>query len=199
MYRFFTPLAVLLWLLLATPALALEFQALSVMNLGGGLTAHKTYVKGDLMRNDLPEDRYQIIDRAKKKLWLVIPDQKAYLEKDLTDDELPRLDGRLGGEVKRMKVGAEEISGMQTTKYLVILQQGSQRVRVFQWIAPELGLPVRTKAAEGHWETGMRDIKIGPVQDSWFVVPAEYMKVDQPGVGPLRSGEDQEHAEDHKH
>jgi hypothetical protein len=175
----------LLWAGLAQAA---EFSATMITKAGGMELPGKVYVKGDKMRNEIQASGHPIINimRPDKKLvWIIMPQQKAYMEMPIhpgTRQQMMTLTEKQKAKMK--KVGSETIDGYTCEKYETTMDQQGRPMKVYMWIATDLGVPIKVAAEDGSFTMEYKDIKPGEIADSQFEAPQEYKKMKMPFAMP---------------
>jgi Domain of unknown function (DUF4412) len=175
----------LLWAGLAQAA---EFSATMITKANGLEIPGKVYVKGDKMRNEIQASGHSIINilRPDQKLvWIIMPEQKAYMEMPInqgTRQQLMTLTEKQKAKMK--KVGSETINGYNCDKYENTMEHQGKSIKVYTWVAPNLGVPIRVVAEDGSFSMEYKDIKPGEVADSLFEAPQGYKKMKMPFAMP---------------
>lgn len=173
---------VLVGLWIAGSAFAVDFSADMVMTSGGKTTTSKVFTKGDKSRME-PQGQptYTIVRNDKKLMWMVMTDQKAYMEMTAIPKQAPQGD-KVTGEVSRKLIGKETIDGRSTEKYEVTFKDGSKTEKMYQWMATDIKFPVKMAAVDGTWTMEYKNIKTGAQADSLFEVPSGYKKMAMPAM-----------------
>jgi hypothetical protein len=144
----------------------------------------KVYVKNNKMRNEVEAAglaSIHIMRPDKKLIWIIMPQQKAYMEMPLSQEAqqkmmiLPE-----NAKTSMKKVGADTINGYACDKYETVMTHQGKTMKVFTWIAPDLGLPIRIMSEDGSFSMEYRDIKPGQVEDALFEPPQGYNKMKMP-------------------
>lgn len=170
-------------------AQAAEFSADMVYTAGGGQTVKgKIYVKGTRTRNEMqsgPEKTVNITDSEAKKVWVLIPDQKMYMEMQPTPEmaAVNQKKEELDQSADMKLLGTEKVEGYECEKILYTFKDKSMGVMT-QWVARELNYPIRIlyEGQQGKMTVDYKNIKKGGVSDSMFSVPADYQKMSMPGM-----------------
>lgn len=180
--KVFALCALLAVFLAASEASARELSAQMVVKEGGETYKSRLYIKGGKYRVEVEGQKgYSILRTDRNMMWIMLPDQKAYIEVALDPGQKPRVEEKFPDEVGRRLIGREKVNGHPCNKYEVTLKEGDKRGTIYQWLATDLdNFPVRTAAADGSWSTDYKDIKTS-VSDSLFEIPADYEKL------PVRS------------
>jgi hypothetical protein len=168
---------------------AAEFSATTITKTGGKKTPGKVYVKGNKARHEIEiagKTAIQILRPDKNLLWIIIPQQKAYMEMPLTLEAQQKilLNVTEKQKAKMKKVGTETINNYKCDKYETTMTHQGKSAKVYVCIAPELGVPIKMEAQNGSFSTELKDIKTGAVKDSLFEPPPGYRKMKMPPSMP---------------
>ena len=169
------------WLLLALAAplsvSGAEFSAMMVLKQKGRVMPGKIYIKDGKMRQDFLDERghtITIVRRDKRRIWIIMPWEKTYVEMPL-GFHLPGQFMQIPPEaVSRRRVCTEEISGYQVDRIEVIVPGGSRQT---YWVAPKLGVPIKTVCPEGQYSVEYSNIRERQLEDRLFEVPPDCQKV----------------------
>jgi hypothetical protein len=175
-------------LLAASLVQAAEFTATMVTKAGGVEIPGKIYVKENKVRNEVQaggQTSIHILRPDKKVVWIIIPQQKAYVEMPITHTAqqkmLPLTEDQ---KAKMKKVGTETINGYACDKYETTMSHQGKPMQVFTWVATDLGVPIKIVSEDGSFSMEYKDIKPGQVADSLFDVPQDYKKMQLPFAMP---------------
>ncbi|MFA0887945.1 MAG: DUF4412 domain-containing protein [Synergistales bacterium] len=171
-------------LLTGGSALAAEFSADMAMKApdGSGMTG-KVFVKGPKIRQEMTPDGEKMITilRLDKKLsWVLMPDEKVYMEMKMRESaEDPSLVEKTD-PAKVRRLGKETVNGFVCEK----IQVTEKSTVITQWLSEELGWPIKgeVKAPEGLSTHEYKNIKKGGVSDALFEIPSGYQKMSVPGM-----------------
>lgn len=164
------------------PAAAFDLSADMTAKEGSRKQTGKLYVKGGKYRIDTKSgSEYAIIRHDKNKSWIVIPEQKAYIEMPFDPEKMPAIEEKHPPNGKRRLVGSETIDGRATKKYEVTTEEGGEKTSFYQWIAVDNDFPVKTAAANGTWSIEYDNIETG-VPDAVFEIPEAYEKITMPSA-----------------
>jgi hypothetical protein len=162
---------------------AAELSADMIARDGEQKQTGKLYVKGNKYRVDSKSTSgYAIIRHDKNKSWIVMPDQKAYIEMPFDPRKKPAIEERQWQEGNRRLLGSETINGHVTKKYEVTVAGGEPGESFYQWVAPDINFPIKTAAVDGNWSIEYSNIKMS-VPDSLFEIPETYEKISMPSNG----------------
>jgi outer membrane lipoprotein-sorting protein len=173
-------------ILLAWPhrGVAAEFAANMVLKDGGKIMPGKIYVKGDKMRQEFIDEKghsITIVRKDKKVIWVVMPQDKVYVEMPLKR-ELPGQFLQVPANVlKKRKVCTETVSGYPTERYQVTVPGGpfGPVIQTF-WVCEKLGLPLKMDCKEKKFSVEYKDIKEGEIADKLFEPPPGFQRVTKP-------------------
>jgi outer membrane lipoprotein-sorting protein len=169
--------AILLLLGSVLQARAVELSADMVTKDGEQKQSGKLYVKGNKYRIETNGgSEYAIIRHDKNKSWIVIPEQKAYIEMPFDPKKKPAIEDRQSPEENRKFLGSETINGHLSKKYEVTAREGEPGDSFYEWIATDINFPIKTMAVNGNWSIEYSNIKTS-VPDSFFEIPEAYEKI----------------------
>lgn len=163
-----------------------EMSTTVVSTFSGHTNKAKLYMKADKMRmeSDAAAGSYTIIRRDLKKMWMVMPSTKSYMEMAEAKEDVPVPEEKVKGEVSRKVVGSETVDGHPCTKYEVTAKVGEKTLTSFQWWATDINFPIKAAALDGSWNVEYKDIKIGSQADSLFELPDGFKKMSMPTMPP---------------
>ncbi|NSW86102.1 MAG: DUF4412 domain-containing protein [Syntrophobacteraceae bacterium] len=164
--------------LFSSPAMAIEFSAdMFIQPKDEEPLKGKIYVKGDKVRQEMTEEgevQIMIIRPDKKVTWMIIPEDKTYLEMPYQAEDKTFEEWTAEKESKAKLLGEETVSGLQSRKYESI-EDGE---KTYFWISKKFPFPVKVEDVEVTME--YRNIKEGSVPDSLFELPSGYEKMTMP-------------------
>jgi len=174
------PALAVCWILLFPwhQAWGLEFSAEQTVRSGQQSVTGKIYFKDDRWRVEMasPEGPKVAIHRLDKvTTWLLLPNQ-TYVELPLRFDQIPPLAARIEGETGRKLAGKEQVGGRSTEKYEVTVDIKGRKTIMYQWVATDSKVPMKTITADGNWESAYAYVKEGPQPAHLFELPAGYTK-----------------------
>ncbi|MCG6534131.1 MAG: DUF4412 domain-containing protein [Syntrophales bacterium LBB04] len=168
---------------LATGAFAIEFSADMVSNTHGQTTTSKVFAKDQKFRMEpMGQPMYSIVRGDKHVIWMVMPDQKSYMEMQANPNQQLKVEEKVQGEFSRKLIGSEKIDGHPAQKYEVTYGEGGKTEKMYQWMATDIKFPVKTAAVDGNWTIEYRNIKMGTQPASLFEVPLGYNKMGLPSM-----------------
>jgi len=157
------------------PAGGAEFSAKMILRQNGQDVPGKIYVKDGKMRQDFLDDRGQtitIVRRDKHRVWIIMPVNNSYVEMPL-GVHLPGQFLQIPPEaLSKRRVGSEKLDGYEVDRIEVTLPGGPLgTTRQTFWVAPKLGLPIKTITADRQYSVEYRDIQERNLDDKLFEVP----------------------------
>ena len=178
---------VLALVLLHAPAFAEDFSADMVSRSPQGSMTAKMYVSGNKSRIE-SAGTITITRLDKKVAWILMPNEKVYMEQPLDPRSAASMQEKVDGEVERKEEGKETVNGMMTTKYRVTVASQGRRESMFQWVDEDMNFPVKTAAIDGSWSTEFKNIRRASQDLRLFEVPPGYSKMSfggAPDIGAL--------------
>jgi len=167
---------------------AAEFTATMVTKAGGLEIPGKVFVKGEKMRNEMQtagQTGIHIMRPDKQVVWIVLPQQKAYMEMPISQEAQQKMLTLTEKQKAAMKkVGAETVNGYVCDKYETTMSNQGKSMKVFTYVATDLGIPIKMVSADGSFSVAYKDIKPGQVADSLFEPPQGYQKMKLPFAMP---------------
>ncbi len=161
---------------------AAEFSAdMFIVPKGDEPLKGKIFVKGDKVRQETSEEdetQIMIIRPDKKVTWLLTPEEKTYMEMPYQSTDKTFEEWTADKEKNAKFIGEESVSGMPCKKYEAI-EDGE---KTSFWISRQFPFPIKVEDAEVTME--YKNIKLGPLDDSLFELPAGYDKMAMPIVPP---------------
>ncbi len=167
-----------------------EYTAdLVVLNSGKVESTTRIFVSGDKMRFDMPAQpgmgaMTTLALKGAKKMYIIMHNGKGYVESPLTEEGLPGVMPMMR-DVKveksgREKLGAERVQGYDAVKCRlrssVTMMGKTTKITQLEWVAPEFDIPLRSMQEGTPTSQELRNIKVGQVDASLFVLPAGYKK-----------------------
>jgi len=164
-------------LLLAAHALAADLSSDMVTTANGQKHTSRIYVQGAKVRMESGQQPgYHIVRPDRNVVWMVMPEQKSYMEMRLDTSRQPRTGEKVQGEVSRKLLGLETVDGHPAQKYEVTYKDRETNQKMYQWMATDIKFPVKMAAIDGSWTVEYRNITMGMQPDSLFEVPAGFQK-----------------------
>lgn len=164
-------------------AFSFELSA-DVVTTGKGtqVNTSKIYLKGDKCRMEMQgQHQYTIFRPDKNAMWLVMSDEKTFMEMPYDPNQKPRVVGKFRGELTRKLVGTEDINSHPTQKYEVTLKEGTKAETFYEWMATDINFPIKKAAINGSWGEEYTNIQYS-VPDSLFEIPAGFKKISLPAI-----------------
>jgi len=167
------------FLTFASPVSAMSFSADFY---GSDGQNGKIYIDSNKTRMETKE-MISITRYDKMLVWLLMPEEKIYMEQSLNPVEtsqkhLPSNEA-VTDEIERVFILHETINGYASDKYkITINNQGSH----YEWISSEPGImmSVKTAAIDDSWWNEYRNISLAVPDSSLFELPSGYTKMNLP-------------------
>ena len=127
-----------------------------------------------------------IIRPDKKVMWMVMPEQKSYMEMSLDMSKQDVMSKLQDPNIKTEKefIANETVDKHPAKKYhLTIMKDGRKEKSGYIWEAADLNnFPVKYESEDKNTSTVWKNIKTGGVSDEVFDAPAGYKKMNMPGM-----------------
>ncbi len=166
-----------------TPASAMTFSA-DIYGSDG--QNGKIYIDTDKVRMETKE-MISIIRHDKKLIWVLMPEEKLYMEQVLNSDNIKQKyhipsNEPASNETERVFILRETINDYVSDKYKVIINKQDSH---YEWISgdPGITMAVKTAAIDGSWWTEYRKISLATPNPALFEIPPDYTKMSMPSIG----------------
>jgi len=175
------------------PAPTVEYSADRIIESEAGSFTSKVFSARDKERTEMTMagmSSVMITRRDKQIGWMLMPAQKMYQQIDFAKAQA-QSGAAPDSEVEITQVGSETIAGHSTTKYKMLMKDGS--AGGFIWITAQ-GIPVKmdmlSKNGKDRTRIGMtlRNLQIGSQDASLFELPAGYTAMPSMGGFGLGGG-----------
>lgn len=123
-----------------------------------------------------------IVRTDKQLSWMLMDNQKKYMENKIDQQQQIGVSSKMPGEVKRQKLGREKINGVDCDKYLVIYKSEGKETSVNMWLTSD-NIPMKTAAINGNWSYEITRLRKGAQPATLFEIPAGYTKMALPAIG----------------
>jgi hypothetical protein len=149
-------------------------------------TTGKVYAIENAMRSDA-EDKgkksISIIRFDRKVMWVLMPEQKMYLEMPWGDPAEWAVAAK-GAQVQREPLGPEQVGAFHCDKSRVTATYQGLTGTYIEWAAKELdGFVLKRQDEKGSWSTEYKNVQLGAQDPSLFELPAGYQKMSMGGMG----------------
>lgn len=136
------------------------------------------------------EKMIMIIRQDKKRAWVLMPEEKMYMDMQMSGG---RSDDLSGYQIEQTRVGEETVNGVRTTKSKIIMTgpQGS-KMGGFFWTSRE-GIVVKMdaiavdKSSKDRIKIELRNLQVGAQDPALFEIPAGYSSA-MGGFGGVMGG-----------
>jgi hypothetical protein len=175
------------------PVPSVEYSADRIMETEAGIFEGKVYAAKDKERSETSMQgmtSVMILRRDKQLGYMLMPAQKMYQQMDFAKAQ-QQSGGQAADQVDITEVGSETIEGQPTTKYKLIMKDGS--AGGFMWftkdgIMMKMDTVVKNGRDKSRMTITLRNLKIAAQDASLFEVPAGYNALPSfggGGFGPL--------------
>jgi hypothetical protein len=180
------------------PAPTVEYSADRVIEAEVGTIEGKVYAAKDKERTETSMKgmtSVMILRRDKQVGYMLMPAQKMYMEMDFAKAQQQSGGGQGADAVDITEVGKETIEGQATTKYKLIMKDGS--AGGFMWftkdgIMVKMDTVVKSGRDKSRMTMTLKNIKVGSQDPSLFEVPSGYNAMPNmggmPGMGGMGGG-----------
>jgi hypothetical protein len=175
------------------PAPTVEYSADRLIESDAGTFNGKVYSAKDRERTEMHMGDMQtvmILRRDKQVGWMLMPMMKSYQEMDLAQ-AAQQSGAAPDDQVEITVVGTESVEGVESTKYKMLLKDGS--AGGFIWVTQQ-GIPVKMDmlSKSGRDKTritmALKNLQIGTQDPQLFEIPAGYSQMQAFGVGAGKPG-----------
>ncbi|MBI5611641.1 MAG: DUF4412 domain-containing protein [Gammaproteobacteria bacterium] len=166
-----------------------EYSADSTMETAEGSMKGRVYSTPTRERREMIQGGEKIITiqrHDKKVIWMLMPEQKMYME--MNPDQKRTQDDLSGYKIEQTTVGPETVNGVSTTKYKVIMTDSKgAKMGGFMWTTRD-GIGVKTdviavdKSSKMRVKMDLTNLKVGRQEPALFEIPAGYTKMDMGGM-----------------
>jgi Domain of unknown function (DUF4412) len=174
------------------PEAKVEYAADSSMETAqGAMQGRVFHARGKERRemNASGERMVTISRQDKKVMWMLMPEQKAYMEMALgssTDQ------GDISGwAFEQTVVGPEDLDGLKTTKSKVTAKgPRGEKMGGFWWttadgVTVKMDMLALEKGSKMRIKMELKNLKVGKQDPALFEIPAGYSKMQMPGMGGM--------------
>ena len=172
------------------PAPTVEYSADRVMETEAGTFEGKVYAAKDKERSETSMQgmtSVMILRRDKQLGYMLMPAQKMYSQMDFQKAQ-QQSGAQPADQVEITEVGSDTIDGQATTKYKLIMKDGS--AGGFMWftkdgIMMKMDTVVKNGRNKSRMTITLKNVKIGAQDASLFEVPAGYNAMPSFGGGGM--------------
>lgn len=166
-----------------------DYSADTVMETSEGVTKGKLYSSKGKERREFNQDgekMIMILRQDKKVAWMVMPEEKQYLEMKIPKEG--RKDDLNGWKIEQTKMGSETIDGLATTKSKIVMTgPKNEKMAGFWWLTKDniivkMDAIAVEKGQKDRFKIESRNIKIGKIDPALFEVPAGYSAMSMGGM-----------------
>ncbi len=164
----------------AAPSWAAEFQAQVVTRSSLGEITGRVYYQGENIRQESSlagVSTVAILRGREKKLWVLVPGRRSYVEMPFTEEGVPGLLTLPKSGTERRFLGEETVQGFRCDMYASSISFQGQKMPQTVWVAKELKVPIKMVSADGSLSSELRDIQVKKLDPALFSLPAGYEKL----------------------
>ena len=158
-----------------------NFSADVLITNGKEITKGKIYVSENKARSEF-EGMATISRMDKNVVWMLIADEKMYMEQKLNASQVVPRSEAAENEVERVLLGKEYVDKKECNKYRISVVVAGQKSTHLLWLAVDTGFPLKMAAEDGTWAQEYRNLVIGDQPNHLFEIPAGYQKLNMPGM-----------------
>jgi len=177
------------YVVLAEQSPKVEYSADTNMETAqGAMKGHIYHAPGKERREMVQGGQTMItIQRQDKKaIWMLMPDQKMYMEMSVDQSRAP--DDLTGYKIEQTTVGPETVNGVSTTKSKVIMTDAKgAKMGGFMWttkdgIVVKMDVVAVEKGSKLRIKMDLTNLKVTKQDSALFEIPAGYTKMDMGGM-----------------
>ncbi len=167
----------------AVSAWALDFSADMTSTADGArINGGKIFVADKKVRIEMPGGTVSIARMDKGVAWIIMPDQKIFMEQPIDPQTLSGALEKMPGETERTSLGPDTIDGRPVIKYRVVYKLPNGQHSMLQWIDNASAVPLKTSSEDGAWSTEYKNLIVGRQEASLFELPEGYSKFDMTNI-----------------
>ncbi|MGH9895775.1 MAG: hypothetical protein ACREA0_28080, partial [bacterium] len=171
------------WIGWALPvADAVEFSADQITRSQSHTRKANIYYRDDRWRLEhyaLGPVNVTIVRKDKQVMWLLLSRIRHFKTVPYDPDQEPKVEERLKGETAREIIGTETRDGHPTTLYQVTVQDGGGEQIYYQWVATDIGFPLKLARKDGSWMVEYRNLRLRPQSDALFELPVNFKPLEE--------------------
>lgn len=181
-----------------------EYSADSYMETADAVQQGPAYVTPSMERREYVEggqSMVMIIRKDEKLVWMLMPDDKMYMEMKFPEEG--RKDDLGAYEIERTILGSETVNGVKTTKSKIIMtgpngaKMGGLAWTTQEGVVVKLDAIAADKNKKERFKIELQNLKIGKQDPSLFQIPGDYTKMDMmSGLGAMMMGGDDDGGDD---
>lgn len=173
--RRFVCLAVLLLILVISPAWAQDFSAERIVKKGRAVVTAHVNAKQDRWRLEFAQPQglasVVIVRTDQDVAWLIMSQRRQYLESSIAPEFRLMLGERMEGEQSRDLIGEQTLNGYSTELFDVVVAEHGETRRYYRWITKVERFPVKTVSKEGDWSEEYRRLVFTEQSPLLFELP----------------------------
>jgi len=176
----------------APPEPKVEYAADSSMETAQGAMKGRVHHAAGKERREMNqggERMVSIVRRDKNLMWMLMPEQKAYMEMPLGSS--PDQGDISEWTVEMTAVGPEEVDGLKTTKSKVVMKHPrGDKMGGFWWttadgVAVKMDMLAVEGGSKARLKMELKNLQVGKQDPALFEIPAGYQPMGMPGMGAM--------------
>lgn len=164
------------------PAWALEFSAEQITRSHGHSRKANIYYRDEMWRlehYDIGPVNVTIVRKDKQIMWLLLSRIRHFKTVPYDPEQAPKVTVHLDGEIARERIGTETRDGHPTTLYQVTVMKNGQKEVYYQWVATDIGFPLKLVRKDGSWMVEYRNVRLHPLSDRLFQLPVSFQPLEE--------------------
>jgi hypothetical protein len=178
-----------------------EYSADSYMETADAVIHGPLYVTRGKERREYLQDgerMVMIIRHDKKVMWMLMPDDKMYMEMKTTEESKKSTDDLSNYKIEQTTVGPEVVNGVNTTKSKIIMAgRKGEKLGGFWWqtkegIIAKMDVIAVDKGSKNRIKSELKNLKVGNQDPRLFEIPSGYSKMSMGDFGKMIGGDDED-------
>lgn len=166
-----------------------EYSADTIIETEDGATKGKVYFAPGKERRELThgaEKMISIMRHDKKVTWMIMPEDKMYMEMKMGSDSQSK-DDLSAYKIEPTVMGQEKLNGIDTTKSKIIMTDKDSKMGGFMWTTKE-GIMVKIdaiaieKGKKDRFKSELTNLQIGKQDPALFEIPKGFQTMAIPGM-----------------
>lgn len=185
-YRWFTGLAALWLVTVASPSWSSDFSAERIVKTGKKTVTAHVNAKDDRWRFEytMPQRgaSVAIVRTDRNMAWLILSKRRQYAEVPIGDEHRLSRSETMEGEQSREFVGAEMLNGYPTELFEVTVARDGGSRQYYQWVTKVERFPIKTVSKQGNWSEEYRHLIFTEQSSFLFELPQRLDPVGPPAI-----------------
>ncbi len=174
---------------LAADGPKVEYSADSSTETAQGAMKGRVYSAPGKERREMVQGGQKMITimrHDKKVVWMLMPEQKMYMETSISNNSRP--ENLSGYKIEQTVVGTETVNGVSATKSKVVMTDSKgAKMGGFMWttsdkIGVKTDVIAMDKSSKMRIKMDLTNLKVGRQDPALFEIPAGYTRMDMGGM-----------------